>query len=883
MFIVQIIPELQPDPTDLTNVLLLRILQQNTSFDGTDPLAPVSNVPIGARRAQTILFASLSITLFVAFIAVLGKQWILYYTRGSAWGNIVDRGKERQTKLVGLQKWGLHLIMESLPVMLQFSLLFFGAALAVYLWGLNVSAAEAVLAVTSIALAFYICTTLLAAIYSDCPFQTPLSILLLKVRVWRKLTALVRVWLGRGAISLRPEVGRMIDVCRGVLKSSIKYMLKIPTGEANTLGYNVEDTPDDYSMGLSNTTFWRNSPIFTPPVPKDIGASAGFWLLENSTDFSTASAVAAVFSEFQWPSHYRSTNALIRLRDTYAECFRVPEFKKSTRLKALQSAAAYYVLYHTQFIWTTSNRLKVEVGGLSPDLPPDLFLDLHSDKWDGDDLFEHLLRTEDRTEAVTSVRFLSYVAPYWSCGDSDSAIRFRPSRLQTLYELIEVLEANRALDAVTLTDCFLSVGAVMDFPLHPEDLVRVDKRYVTFSCTLTMTLIEDSKYVVQTFELVVEHIHATILGRGRRRRHTKMALDIIYTLVRKSTLPLVDAAWICGLLMRAAMGNMGDDAFPLFLRLSARRKEEDTERPPGQGCTHTQVGEADPQSPRGITSPGAITPEFILFIKVLQNIQACSKVDDGWQDDAVYGGLIAMRDIPRLGSCLPDSDSLETLYEAMEKTQPFRVRKAAYDVVVAAREGWLKSVGSRQTLEGLDFPRQLHKIPIESRRSEDQRSFLVMIEILSEDRYWHSYLREAMDIWLPFRREGPAQVIRILTHVGELPHRDYDGSNPLDKFSEQLVEDEWAGVPGRPLMDLTVDRLEPLVEVTTQMKDLLFTEIDRKVVLSVVEQVIPALEKRRDDGYEGPGEDMCNIIEALIAVLQIPIQSTRHGSEYWAD
>ena len=881
MFIAQIIPELQPDPTDLTNVLLLRILQQNSSFDGTDPLTPVSNVPIGALRAQPILFASLSITLFVALIAVSAKQWILYYTRGTTWGNIVDRGKERQTKLAGLQKWGLHLIMESLPVMLQFSLLLFGAALAVYLWDLNVSSAEAVLVVTSIGLAFYFCTTLFAAIYSDCPFQTPLSILLLRVRTWRELTARARVWLWRGVISLRPQVGRKTDL--GLLKSSIERMLKIPTGEANTLDYTAEDAPNDYSMRLSNTTFWRSCPLFTSPVPKDIGASAGFWLLENSTDFSAASAVAAVFSEFQWPSHYRSTTALIRLRDTYAECFRIPEFKKSTHLKALQSAAAYYVLYHTQLIWNTSNRLKVEVGGLPPDLPPDLFLHLHSDRWDGDDLFEHLLRTKDRTESVTSVRFLSYIAPYWSCGDSDSSVRFRPSRLQTLYELIKVLETNRALDAGTLTDCFLSVGAMMDFPLHPEDLVRVDKRYVPFPCTSIMTLIEDSDYVVTTFKLVTEHIHGVILARGRRRRHTKMALDILYTLVRKATLPLVDAAWIGGLLMRAARGNMGDDTFPLFLRLSARRKEEDMEQPPNQGYIRIQVNEGDLQPPRGITSPETITPEYILFIKLLQNIQACSKGDDGWQDEAVYGGLIAMRDIPRLGSCLPDSGSFETLYEAMEKSQPFRVRKAAYDVVVAAREGWLKSAGSRQTLERLDFPRQLHKIPIESRRSEDQRSFLMMTEILSDDRYWDSYLRGAMDTWLPFRREGPSQVIHILTRVGELPLREYDGSNPLDKFLEQLVEDEWAGVPGRPVANLAVDRLKPLVEVTRQLKELLFTEVDRKVVLGVVEHVIPALEKRRDDGYEGPGEDIRNIIEALITVLEVPVQSNSRRSAYWVD
>ena len=269
---------------------------------------------------------------------------------------------------------------------------------------------------------------------------------------------------------------------RGRLASSLGRVFKLSTGRATTTNPAGEDPAiNEYPMTLSNPAFWRQEPLFTSPIHKDIAASAGFWLLENSTDFSAATAVAAVFSEFQWPSHHRSTTALIRLRDTYTECFRVPEFKKATRLRALQSAAAYYVLYHTQLIWTTSMSLEVETEKLPPDLPPDLFLHQHNDEWSGDDVFEHLLRIGDRSEPVTSARFLSYIAPYWFCGDSDATIRFRPSRLQTLNELIDVLEKSRALIPASLTDCILCAGVAMDFPLHPEDLIRVDKRCVTFA------------------------------------------------------------------------------------------------------------------------------------------------------------------------------------------------------------------------------------------------------------------------------------------------------------------------------------------------------------------------------------------------------------------
>ena len=864
-FIVQIIPELQPNPTDLTNVLLLRILLQNTSFGGIDPLTPVSSVSTGVLRAQSILFVSLSITLLVAFIAVLAKQWVLYYTRATTRGNIVDRGKTRQAKFVGLQKWGSSLVIDSLSVMLQFALLLFGVALTVYLWELDFPTAKAVLGITSIGFAFYTCITLLATVFRDCPFQTPLSLLLTTALLWMKIFPIfVRAWLRRKAASLPLR---------------IVLVFRIFSSEKNPPDHAEKEAPhDEYPMTLSNPAFWRKEPLFTSPTPKDIAASAGFWLLENSTDSSAVSAVAAVFSELQWPSiGCSTTTALVRLRDTYAECLRASVYDESVRIQALESAAAYYILYHSRLIWSASNWSEVDLRWL----PPDLLLHHagHQWQWDGDDMFERLLHITDRSRSVASVRFLSHIAPYWFCGDSDGSIRFRWTRLPTLYKIIEVLEDNLAFNPVTLTNCLLCVGAAMDFPLHPEDLIRTDKRCVPLSCMLTTVLIENSDYVGTTFKLVVEHIHNMILARGPRCYHAETALEIIHTLVKKTILPLVDASWINGLLGSASRGNMDDDTFTWFLRLSARRNEEDfavdVELPAGQGYTHIQTGEMDPQSPGAIASPEITTPEYSLFIKVLQNVQACSEKDGGWQDEIVCGGLIAMKDIPRLGTFFPGRDFLGTLFRAMEKTQPFRVRKTTYDIVLAAREEWLRSTELRPVLEDLDFPKQLHSIVIETGHSDHQRSFLMMMEILSEDRYWHPYLRGAMEIWLPFRHEGPDQVISILTRVGELPLRRYYGS-PLDGFLEQLVESEWAGVPGRALVDLTADRLKPLVEITAQFKELLFTEVDRKAVLSVVEQVIPGLEKRSEGGYEGPGEDIRGMVGTLVEILRVPTQS-----RYW--
>lgn len=364
--------------------------------------------------------------------------------------------------------------MESLPVMLQFSLLLFGVAVTVYLWDLDVSAAEVGMVVTCIGAAFYGFIATAATIWRDCPFQTPLSIVLPRVLPWAKeFIAISRIWLRRRAATLLPRIKRVKR--RGWLMKPLERLLEGLTTTPNQTGGDL--TNNNPNMALSNPALWRHHPLFAP-VSKDTAASAGFWMLENSTDFSASTAVAAVFSEFQWPSHQRSKTALVRFRDVYAECFRAPEFKKATRLKALQTAAAYYLFYHTQLVWSASKSFQVEVGKIPSDLPPDLFLHKHTEEWDGDDLFEYLLHVQDRSEPVTSARFLSYIAPYWFCGDSDSAIRFRPSRLQTLHELIQVLEGSQALIPATLTDCVLCVGATMDFPLHPEDLIRIDKRCV---------------------------------------------------------------------------------------------------------------------------------------------------------------------------------------------------------------------------------------------------------------------------------------------------------------------------------------------------------------------------------------------------------------------
>lgn len=103
---------------------------------------------------------------------------------------------------------------------------------------------------------------------------------------------------------------------------------------------------------------------------------------------------------------------------------------------------------------------------------------------------------------------------------------------------------------------------------------------------------------------------------------------------------------------------------------------------------------------------------------------------------------------------------------------------------------------------------------------------------------------------------------------------DYSHNLPPNNLAVKIVEDGWVRVPGRQANDLSADPLGPLVDVTTQLNKLSFTESDRQAILAVVEQAIPSLGKRRDDGYEGPGEDVCDMFNGLVDTLRVPAAST---------
>ncbi|KAJ7930137.1 hypothetical protein B0H13DRAFT_916103 [Mycena leptocephala] len=145
------------------------------------PQLMVSNPLTIILVAQSMLYISLLTTLLAALLAVLGKQWIMYYQAAGSRGTIEERGLERQRKLDGMVKWKFDALLQMFPLLLQLALLLFSTSLAIYLWTIHHSIAILVMALTSLGFAAYFFLLLSAIIFPDCPFQTPLAPFLIHI------------------------------------------------------------------------------------------------------------------------------------------------------------------------------------------------------------------------------------------------------------------------------------------------------------------------------------------------------------------------------------------------------------------------------------------------------------------------------------------------------------------------------------------------------------------------------------------------------------------------------------------------------------------------------------------------------------------------------
>ena len=194
-FIIHVQSELKPDYEEMNNTLLEMLVNSTTGNLPTDSAISVPRWsgpdPI-IVQVQCIFYATLSATLIASFLAMLGKQWLNRYRQSETRGSTADRSRVRERKLSGIETWKFHLVMESLPLILQCALLLLGFGLSRYLWMVNRAASSVVVGFTTSGFLFYLLIITASVFSFDCPFQTPLSLLIrfvigLAAPCWRNL------------------------------------------------------------------------------------------------------------------------------------------------------------------------------------------------------------------------------------------------------------------------------------------------------------------------------------------------------------------------------------------------------------------------------------------------------------------------------------------------------------------------------------------------------------------------------------------------------------------------------------------------------------------------------------------------------------------------
>jgi len=158
----------------------------NTIFGDNVPTVPQwTGPPRMIVHVQAMLYASLAASLFSAFLAMLGKQWLNRYISTDMRGTAIERSQNRQRKHNGIVTWYFDHVMELLPLMLQFALVLLGCALSLYIWGVDKTVASVVLSITGFGLICYAFVMVAGAVSVSCPYQTPGALILRYL--WQKV------------------------------------------------------------------------------------------------------------------------------------------------------------------------------------------------------------------------------------------------------------------------------------------------------------------------------------------------------------------------------------------------------------------------------------------------------------------------------------------------------------------------------------------------------------------------------------------------------------------------------------------------------------------------------------------------------------------------
>ena len=441
---------------------------------GSDAAFPKWNGPDETIvHVQATLYSSLLASLLAAFIAILGKQWLNRYASVER-GSVIDRGRQRKRKMDGMITWKFGLVMECLPLMLQAALLLLGYALSNYLFFINRVVASVVIGFTSFGVLFFLLVVSAATSSYNCPFQTPLSLVLHSLirfdNEHKKYLRRSRKWFGNTI-------------------SQTKGWWRAMLGSPRLLG--GTEIPNGGNSGGHIELRVAGSPEHPPPIfNKEIDWNAHVldseciaWMFEMPTEMDVATTISGFIPEIVW---YTDTRAvpLERLYDVVLKCFDHssgrPILKPGLRDRAYLNAKA---LIHVGI----QRRCADDV---SEDTAFHSIKDRHQvmgfGHYEGDSDLESTLGILDRVFGIFEPmdwHNFSFTIPHHAWMGHILLYRAwdlcRKGNTVPGYIKKFILHSNKlvpAPPAPIVADCLFIAGLVLGIGLHLDDLLVIDKR-----------------------------------------------------------------------------------------------------------------------------------------------------------------------------------------------------------------------------------------------------------------------------------------------------------------------------------------------------------------------------------------------------------------------
>ncbi|KAJ7487390.1 hypothetical protein B0H11DRAFT_1790047 [Mycena galericulata] len=176
-FLIESYPTLQSDSGDTTVQLLTQISRQlagNNSVVFSD--AVVFQPTQSSLVCNAFWFLSLSLALTCALLATLVEQWAREFLhKTDRRPSPIQRARVLTFLYFGVRRFGMHAVVDLIPMLLHISLVFFLAGLIAFLIPINHVIMSLICMVLAVFLAVYVMLTLMPLLALDSPYRTPFS------------------------------------------------------------------------------------------------------------------------------------------------------------------------------------------------------------------------------------------------------------------------------------------------------------------------------------------------------------------------------------------------------------------------------------------------------------------------------------------------------------------------------------------------------------------------------------------------------------------------------------------------------------------------------------------------------------------------------------